>query len=103
MSRVGHTPLRRCIACRSVRPKADLLRFVADEGLRLTCDPAQKAAGRGAYCCKNNSCIEKAVGKNLFARSMRRNVQIKNPDQWMDPDIRRATILNPEPNIEGNG
>lgn len=54
-------PVRQCIACKEHRPKAELIRVVTTpEGERLL-DPTGKMNGRGAYCCNNEKCINKAV------------------------------------------
>ena len=53
-------------------PKDELMRVAGCEG-RLTADPEGKAPGRGVYVCKNRECMEKALRKGGFQRSLRRN------------------------------
>jgi len=50
-------PLRQCAACRSRRPKGEMLRIVADGEGRIWPDVLQKAGGRGAYICMQAECI----------------------------------------------
>lgn len=66
MARVRKIPLRMCVACREKMDKRDLIRIVrTPEGIVLL-DPTGKKSGRGAYICKELSCLEKAVkNKNL--------------------------------------
>jgi predicted RNA-binding protein YlxR (DUF448 family) len=51
-----HTPLRRCRVCRKQGPKAELTRWVVQDGA-LREDPPQKAPGRGYYSCSDR-CAE---------------------------------------------
>lgn len=67
-------PLRKCIACGQQKEKKDLLRIVnnIDEGLVV--DRTGKKNGRGAYICKNISCLEKTKKKNLLKASLKVNI-----------------------------
>jgi len=48
-------PVRTCCACREKALKITLQRFVLEEG-RPVLDVRKDKAGRGAYCCHNESC-----------------------------------------------
>ncbi len=54
-----YVPLRTCVACREVKPKAELLRVTLFDG-EVSLDKKGNASGRGAYVCNNIVCIEKA-------------------------------------------
>lgn len=61
-------PMRTCIACRTEKPKRELLRIVRTaDGVFL--DPTGKLAGRGAYLCADKACLKKLVQKKLLARA----------------------------------
>ena len=62
-------PVRMCIACREGRPKKELVRVVAAEGM-LSPDETGKAHGRGAYLCPNVECLDKAKKTKAFERSL---------------------------------
>ena len=63
-------PVRRCAACRTRRPKKELLRFVRQShGIEM--DPEQRRPGRGGYCCPDLACIEKALRRGGLARALR--------------------------------
>ncbi len=62
-------PVRMCIACREGRPKKELVRVVADEGV-LSADETGKAHGRGAYLCPNVDCLDKARKTKAFERAL---------------------------------
>lgn len=56
-------PVRQCIACREHRLKKELIRVVTTPDGERVIDPTGKMNGRGAYCCNNEKCIEKAIKK----------------------------------------
>ena len=52
-------PMRTCIACRTCKPKKELIRIVkAEDGVFL--DRTGKKNGRGAYICPSKACLKKA-------------------------------------------
>ena len=63
-------PLRKCVACNQMFEKDKLFRIVklADG---IVYDKSYKAQGRGSYVCKNKACIDMAVKKKAFNRSLR--------------------------------
>ncbi len=67
-----HVPVRTCIVCRESWPKRSLVRVVAVPERGLVIDPSGKAAGRGAYLCRNPGCWEEAVAsRDLMSRALR--------------------------------
>ena len=48
--------MRRCVACRQVRNKSELLRVVKTAAGEISIDNAKKIFGRGAYICKSATC-----------------------------------------------
>lgn len=56
MTKRGHIPIRTCISCGSKRPKEELYRIVAEEGVAVW-DAQMKRPGRGAYVCKLSDCL----------------------------------------------
>jgi predicted RNA-binding protein YlxR (DUF448 family) len=67
-------PERTCVSCRTRAPRTRLLRFVADQRGHLRLDGLRRARGRGAYVCPTAACVDEAVRRAAFARSLRRNV-----------------------------
>jgi uncharacterized protein len=67
-------PVRTCAGCGRKAEKAELVRFVAPEGV-LT--PAQNAPGRGVYTCRRLSCYERALSRRAFARMLRRPIRVE--------------------------
>lgn len=70
MQKVRKVPLRQCIACRSQRPKRELMRIVRTREGQLLLDYKGKLPGRGAYICVSADCLHKAVKENLFFRHL---------------------------------
>jgi len=68
-----YLPSRRCVGCRKVRPKSEMIRVVLTaDGPQA--DPGAVKPGRGCYVCRNAQCVKTAVEKNGFARSFRTGV-----------------------------
>ena len=64
------TPLRQCLGCREMKPKAELVRVVrAPEGT-VSLDLRGKAPGRGAYVCRSADCLKKALRSRAVGRSL---------------------------------
>ena len=61
-------PIRTCIACRTAKPKKELIRVVkTNEDIRL--DLTGKLNGRGAYVCNDENCIHKLKKQRLLNRA----------------------------------
>ena len=61
-------PMRTCIACRSSKPKRELIRVVKS-GEQITLDKTGKLNGRGAYVCPDKACVEKLKKQKLLNRA----------------------------------
>lgn len=66
---------RRCIVSRTVRPKAELVRFVLDPEAVVVPDIAARLPGRGSWVRADRQSIDEAVRRQAFARSFRCAVQ----------------------------
>ncbi len=60
---------RRCIASGEVRPKAELIRFVAGPDRTVVPDLAGRLPGRGLWLLPRRDHLERACARNLFARA----------------------------------
>lgn len=54
-------PLRQCLGCREMKPKRELIRVVRSPEGEISLDFKGKAAGRGAYVCRDTQCLKKAI------------------------------------------
>ena len=59
-SPVRKIPTRRCTGCGEHFPKNTLIRVLRTPEGEVTLDLTGKMSGRGAYICKNPSCLKKA-------------------------------------------
>ena len=66
-----YVPERKCAGCRSVRPKAELVRIAVVDG-RPVCDVDSSKPGRGCYVCKDPECVRLAAEKGGISRSFRK-------------------------------
>ena len=53
-------PLRKCVGCGQMKPKAELIRVVRDNAGGVSLDPSGKKPGRGAYICRQGDCLTQA-------------------------------------------
>lgn len=63
-------PLRKCVGCKEQKPKKDLIRVVKTKEGEVSLDLTGKMNGRGAYICKDKSCLEGAYKTNALNRSL---------------------------------
>lgn len=59
-----------CIACRQMRDKTSLVRLVAQEQ-EVIVDETFKKNGRGAYICRTEECLKKAIKTKAFSRALK--------------------------------
>ena len=78
MTRQKHTPQRTCIACRSVKDKRELVRVVRTPEGKVVIDSTGKSNGRGAYLCRQASCWEKSIEKNILGRALKITLSIED-------------------------
>ena len=58
------------MACRTSRPKQELLRIVRSPLGVVTADPGGRANGRGAYVCRDHDCITNAINRGTLSRAL---------------------------------
>lgn len=69
--------MRRCLASAQTQPKEAMIRFVVGPQGHLVPDIGEKLPGRGLWVCADRIALQRALGKNLFARAARRPVAIQ--------------------------
>ena len=63
-------PMRMCVGCREMKPKATLLRVVKPQEGDAHIDRTGKAQGRGAYVCESIECLKKAQKARALDRAL---------------------------------
>ena len=77
------TPMRTCIACRTEKPKKELVRVVKF-GEEISLDLTGKKNGRGAYVCRDKGCIEKLKKHKLLSKAFSMQVSEEVYDKIME-------------------
>ena len=67
-------PMRMCTGCREMKPKRELVRVVKQTDGAITLDFTGKLNGRGAYICKDKTCLERARKSNALSRAFETKV-----------------------------
>lgn len=67
-------PERRCVACRTLKPRNSLIRLVRLLDGTVALDNRLKLHGRGAYVCNKRECVDGAAKRGGLARALRRPV-----------------------------
>ena len=62
--------MRMCVGCREMKPKKELLRVVKSPEGVIAFDRVGKAPGRGAYICRSEECLTKAVRQHQLERAL---------------------------------
>jgi len=68
--RVKKLPMRRCVGCGESKPKKELIRVVRTPEADIILDPTGKKSGRGAYVCRDKTCLRKAMKSKRLERSL---------------------------------
>ena len=58
-----------CIACNNQKEKNELVRIVKPKDEELQVDSTGKKNGRGAYICKSEECLNKAIKSKRFEKT----------------------------------
>ena len=63
-------PMRMCVGCREMKPKRELLRVVRSPEGEIAIDFTGKKSGRGAYVCRDEACLDRAVKQRQLERTL---------------------------------
>ena len=70
------SPERLCVATRTVRPVADLIRFVVGLNGEAVPDLKSKLPGRGVWVTATQDALGEAIKRKVFARGFKRDVRV---------------------------
>lgn len=62
-------PMRKCTGCNEMKPKKELVRIVRSPEGEISMDLTGKKSGRGAYICKDVSCLNAAKKAKRLERA----------------------------------
>lgn len=63
-------PMRMCVGCREMKPKRELIRVVRAPDGTVSLDPVGKKPGRGAYVCRSEDCLKRAIKQKQLERQL---------------------------------
>lgn len=72
----ARSPERLCVATRTVRPVADLIRFVVDPDGIAVPDLKSKLPGRGVWVTATQEALTEAIKRKAFPRGFKRDVRV---------------------------
>ena len=78
--KVKKIPLRKCLGCMESFPKKELIRVVRTPEGDVCIDLTGKKSGRGAYICKSEACLKKAVK----SKRIQNNLEVTLSDELLD-------------------
>ena len=70
MAQVRKIPERRCVGCGEHFPKNSLMRVLRTPEGEIVLDLVGKASGRGAYLCRNATCLKRARKSGKISASL---------------------------------
>jgi len=85
--KVKKIPLRKCMGCMESFPKKELIRVVRTPENEVCVDLTGKKSGRGAYICKSQSCLKKAIK----SKRIQNNLEIELTDGIIDTLTKELT------------
>ena len=74
MKKTRKIPQRKCIVCGNLKDKNDLLRIVKNKEEGILIDESGKVNGRGAYVCKNDTCIKGLKKSNKLNQAFKMKI-----------------------------
>ena len=77
-------PMRMCVGCREMKEKRELLRIVKNPEGAISFDRVGKAPGRGAYICKDEACLTRAVKQKQLERALETKIEEAVYQQLME-------------------
>ena len=77
-------PMRMCVGCREMKEKRSLLRIVKSPDNVISFDRVGKAPGRGAYVCRSQECLTKAVRQKQLERALETKIEEAVYSQLME-------------------
>ena len=91
-----HIPLRTCVQCRQVRPKRELVRIVRTPQGCIEIDARGKAAGRGAYLCRDSACWEGAMTRGCLDHALKTKLSAEDKDRLLEHGQQFVRAAKPE-------
>jgi len=82
-------PMRTCIACKSCKPKKELVRIVKNDN-NFDMDFSGKLSGRGSYICNSDACFELMLKNKALNKAYKQNIPQEVYDKLKEQYIARG-------------
>lgn len=83
-------PLRQCVGCGEMKSKKEMMRVIKTPEDEIVLDDTGKRNGRGAYICRERSCLQKAQKSRGLERSLKHAIS----DEVYDKLLKEFDELN---------
>ena len=94
-------PMRMCVGCREMKPKRELIRVVRSPEGEVSLDPVGKKPGRGAYVCRNQACLSRAIKQKQLERQLEVQLGQEVAAQLQETMATLPPLPPEEPEAEG--
>ncbi|HWP98629.1 MAG TPA: YlxR family protein [Syntrophomonadaceae bacterium] len=74
MGKMRKLPQRMCVGCREMKNKRELIRIVRTPEGNVEVDRTGKRAGRGAYVCPSQNCLDQAVKGQRLQKALEKEI-----------------------------
>jgi predicted RNA-binding protein YlxR (DUF448 family) len=85
---------RLCVVSGSVKPVADMIRFVVSPDGAAVPDLKRKLPGRGLWVTATRQALSEAVKRRVFARGFKRDIRVTNDLVGMTEDLIERSALD---------
>ncbi len=85
---------RKCIVTGEIRDRDEMYRFIIDPDNQILPDLAAKLPGRGFWVSANRSSLKLAIEKNLFEKSAKKSLKIKEGLIYEIESLQSKRLLN---------
>ena len=76
-------PLRQCVGCGEMKSKKEMMRVIKTPEDEIVLDDTGKRNGRGAYICRERSCLQKAQKSRGLERSLKHAISDEGYDNLL--------------------
>ena len=83
-------PLRQCVGCGEIKSKKEMMLVIKTPEDEIVLDDTGKRNGRGAYICRERSCLQKAQKSRGLERSLKHAIS----DEVYDKLLKEFDKLN---------
>ncbi len=77
-------PMRQCVGCGEMKSKKEMMRILKTQEGPIVLDVTGKKNGRGAYLCRQQSCLQRAIKAKGLERSFKMSIPTEVYDRLVE-------------------